>query len=698
MSHKTFKIALFVALALALALSTAALATEYKTLVWTGQGSGSERCDMVGQGPRTEDGWIHWIVTSAKEITDAKLVLGGTGTGTYSPTKYGSVIEFFTPYYKIDGLKATLYYLGKLGKNTQFVISDYCPVVYKPLEVKKDAAGSYERKVEWKLEKLVDDDYHMGYAGGKAGESIWKVVATKTETLGKYLVTGKIYITNPNKIAVDFSVKDMLDDGTLAVVKCPAYTVPAFGSITCDYEAKPTGGAATKNIVEVTSLTPYVKGGTAEAPFTYKETLVGYDKGLLTDPRFKYEQEISASTTVTFPEAFYCSDKASDYTKGFYTYTVENVAILDSNIGLKASAKVKVDCYLPALKVGKTAQGKWDREVKWELDKSVDKPSFSGGPGDVFDAIWKVVATKTVIGPKDFVVSGNITIKNPAGIPQAFSVKDVLDDGTVAEVDCDPATTGSQSSGTIAAGGTLVCSYTARPADASAEINEATVTAVGNDPVKATAKITWTENLTGYDKGILKDPRFSYEKEIGETTTVTFPDKFVCSEDFTKYTDGFYTYDVVNWAYLNGNLKLQDSAKVTVECRLKFYGETAWAANGANPGELAYPGANWATYVAYAPKTVTLFAGQTMPAGTVTFSAVVDGKVTITINLTGAWLFDPFKGVTLHVQDYAAEPTVGNPAPGSFDYKAACAGKSCVIVVPANKFYGVHANVGYWGK
>ncbi len=692
MSKKTFRVALFVALALTVALSTAALAIEYKTLAWTGQGSGSERCDLVGQGQRTEDGWIHWIVTSAKDVTFAELRLSGTGAGTYSPTKYGSVVAFFTPYYKIEGLKATLYYLGKLGRNTQFVISDYCPVVYKPLDVKKTANGSYERKVEWKLEKSVDDDYHMGYAGEKAGDSVWKVVATKTETLSKYLVTGDITITNPNKIAVDFKVGDVLDDGTVAVVTCPAYTVPAFGSITCTYEAKPLDGKATKNTATVTSLTPYVKGGTAVVPFTYKETLVGYDKGLLTDPRFMYEKEISASTTVTFPEAFLCSEKASDYTKGFYTYTVVNEAILDSNIGLKASAEVKVDCYLPALKVEKTAKGEWDREVKWELDKSVDKPFFSGGPGDTFDALWKVVATKTVIGPKNFVVSGDITIKNPAAIPQTFEVKDVLDDGTVADVIC-PAYT-------VPAGETIICTYIAKPADASATLNTATVTAVGNDPVKAAAKVEWKENLTGYDKGTLTDPRFSYEKEINETTTVTFPEKFTCSEDLTKYTNGFYTYDVVNWAYLNGNLKLEDSAKVTVECYLKFYGETAWAANGDKPGELPYPGANWATYVKYEgkEKTVTLFAGQTMPAGTVTFSAPVDGKVTITITLSGAWVFDPFKGVTVKVQDYADAPTVSNPAPGQFAYSAACTGKTCVIVVPANNYYGVHANVGYWGK
>lgn len=693
MNHKTIKIALLVALAFVLAISTTALADVFASYMdWTGQGSGSMDCSKVGQGPRTEDGWIHWIVTNAKDVTAAQLVLSGTGTGTYAPNKMGSVIEFFTPYYKIDGLMARLYYNGKLSKSSQFVISDYCPVVYKPLTATKTANGSYERNVEWKLEKSVDDNYHEGFAGEKAGDSVWKVVATKTETLGKYLVTGQITINNPNKIAVDFKVEDVLDDGTVATVTCPDTKVPAFGSITCTYEAKPSGGTATKNTATVTALTPYVTGATAVKDFTYKEILVGYDKGLLTDPRFKYENEISATTTVTFSEAFYCSDKASDYTKGFYSYTVVNEAILDSNIGLKDSAEVKVDCYLPALKVEKTAAGTWDREVKWELDKSVDEDSFKGGPGDVFAATWKVVATKTVIGPKNFVVTGVITITNPAAIPQTFTLEDTLVGARedLVSVTCPEYT--------VPASGSITCTYTASQPDATAKKNVVVVTAPGNDPVRAEADVKWTEKLTGYDEGTLKDPRFEYKNDINTSITVTFEEKFTCSEDLTQYTNGFYTYTVDNWAYLNGNLNLKDSATVEVACYLKFYGETAWAANGNIPLELPYPGANWATYVAYAPKTVTLFAGQTMPAGTVTFSAPVDEEVTITINLTGAWLFDPFKTVTLHVQDYALAPTDSNPAPGQFAYSAACTGKVCTIVVPANKFYGVHANVGYWGK
>jgi len=128
----------------------------------------------------------------------------------------------------------------------------------------------------------------------------------------------------------------------------------------------------------------------------------------------------------------------------------------------------------------------------------------------------------------------------------------------------------------------------------------------------------------------------------------------------------------------------------------EFFGETAWAANGDVPLELRYVRrGNWATYVAYGgEKTTMLFAGQTVPVGSVHFSAVTGGMVTITINLTGEWVFED--GITnVMVQDYATAPS-GNPAPGRFEWKTTGSGQSASITVPANNFYGVHVNVGEW--
>jgi hypothetical protein len=125
------------------------------------------------------------------------------------------------------------------------------------------------------------------------------------------------------------------------------------------------------------------------------------------------------------------------------------------------------------------------------------------------------------------------------------------------------------------------------------------------------------------------------------------------------------------------------------EC--EWIGETAWAA-----GPRYTVRGNWATYTPYvADSTVTLYAGQTKNAGTVHFSAVVDGKVTITITLNSGWRFEDVD-TNVMIQGYNNAPS-GNPAPGRFATKRYATGNSISIEVPSNNFYGVHVNVE-WAK
>jgi len=115
--------------------------------------------------------------------------------------------------------------------------------------------------------------------------------------------------------------------------------------------------------------------------------------------------------------------------------------------------------------------------------------------------------------------------------------------------------------------------------------------------------------------------------------------------------------------------------------------ETAWAA-----GSRYVRRGNWATYTPYvAGQTVVLYAGQTQQAGTVTFSAPVDGMVTITIALNSGWSFADV-AENVKIQDYATAPS-GNPSPGLFTWKGTASGSSFSIAVPENNFYGVHVDV-----
>ncbi|MGA9574263.1 MAG: hypothetical protein WBS20_09985 [Lysobacterales bacterium] len=128
--------------------------------------------------------------------------------------------------------------------------------------------------------------------------------------------------------------------------------------------------------------------------------------------------------------------------------------------------------------------------------------------------------------------------------------------------------------------------------------------------------------------------------------------------------------------------------------------ETAWATGNryVNKG-------NWATYTNYSgeEKTVVLFAGQTMDAGDVTFSAPNAGVVTITIELNTGWRFalnpvgddngTPIFDNNIKVQHYNSKPASKNPAPGLFQWKTFAEGQFGQIDVPVGIYYGVHVDV-----
>ncbi len=146
---------------------------------------------------------------------------------------------------------------------------------------------------------------------------------------------------------------------------------------------------------------------------------------------------------------------------------------------------------------------------------------------------------------------------------------------------------------------------------------------------------------------------------------------------------------------------------VDEEC--EWIGETAWAANGDEPGYLRYNittnsrgnyTGNWATFAEFADKKeVTLFAGQTLEAGTVLFEEI-NGDVKITITLNEGWRLeeDEYGEVVseaVKIQGYNESPQgYENPSPGLFTtYK----GEELVVTVDKYDFYGVHLNV-QWQK
>ena len=134
------------------------------------------------------------------------------------------------------------------------------------------------------------------------------MVATKSESLGNYKVTGTITITNPGAVAQSFTISDVLDDGTVATVRCPAYTVPAAvagvpGKVECTYSAAPTAGSATLNTVTVSAAGN--ADVTATAPVSFTENLIGLDSvALTTIGTHRPSSAVISKTTTGYDETF----------------------------------------------------------------------------------------------------------------------------------------------------------------------------------------------------------------------------------------------------------------------------------------------------------------------------------------------------------------------------------------------------------
>lgn len=143
----------------------------------------------------------------------------------------------------------------------------------------------------------------------------------------------------------------------------------------------------------------------------------------------------------------------------------------------------------------------------------------------------------------------------------------------------------------------------------------------------------------------------------------------------------------------NGKLIPHDLSNLTVcwtvcDDNVCYDHETAWAATSAGNNRYATKG-NWATSVSYGgiEKTVNLYAGQTMLAGTVNLKPEL-GQVRVTITLAVDWSF-ALVNESVKIQGYALKPG-GNPAPGLFANKFNAAGTSWTGTVPVSAWYGIH--------
>jgi hypothetical protein len=239
------------------AISTMAVTEREFSATWNKvQGTDSMRCDLVGQEGRTSDGWIHWIFNQAGTVSDPLLVLSGSGTGEYLPSKVsGPVFHFLTPYFDLATLDAVVWYNGTF--DGQFVISDYCPgIAQEELTVSKTVNTSFNRTHDWSITKAVDQKaFYLFVDGSGDGKATWTV---NVKYLGyidaDHNVSGTIKIENTGDLdATITKVEDVLG-GTIISVDCGVtfpYLLVKDAILNCTYDED--GEFLENNVVTVTT-------------------------------------------------------------------------------------------------------------------------------------------------------------------------------------------------------------------------------------------------------------------------------------------------------------------------------------------------------------------------------------------------------------------------------------------------------------
>lgn len=177
------------------------------------------------------------------------------------------------------------------------------------------------------------------------------------------------------------------------------------------------------------------------------------------------------------------------------------------------------------LEVKKTAKTSYTRTHDWKLAKD-QKPSeiflYSDGSGDTF-AYWNVAVGYRGFTDSNFMVSGQVHVKNTGNTPAVITgIEDILAGETIV-LDC-----GVTFPYTLAVGATLTCSYSV---DGKVEgVNQAIVT-TEKDTYQAEAPIVWGAPTT----------------EINKTVTVTdhsdlFGDQTLGTLDAGNLTAGVITH------------------------------------------------------------------------------------------------------------------------------------------------------------
>jgi hypothetical protein len=345
---------------------------------------------------------------------------------------------------------------------------------YPYVTVSKTADATFTRTFNWTIDKSVTPDTWDLFRGDTGTSQYTVSVDKDSGTDSDAAVSGTITIDNPGELdAVITSVDDVVSGvPTTADVDCGVtfpYTLAAGGTLECTYSADlpdPTDQTNTATVILEAGTT---FTGTAAVDFGDPTTVVN-DSIHVTDSVEGALGEFTGDDSVTYEKTFAC-----DADEG----THDNTATIDELPDQSASASVDVNCY--ALGVSKDADTSLTRMYTWSILKSSDDINGHAlilNPGETYND-YPYEITVDLAGQTDggFAVSGGIDVHNPAPISAVInSVTDVISGPISADVDC-----GVTFPYTLAADGTLSCTYSADLPDDTTRTNTATATLQNHD-------------------------------------------------------------------------------------------------------------------------------------------------------------------------------------------------------------------------
>jgi len=336
----------------------------------------------------------------------------------------------------------------------------------------------------WTIEKSVTPDTWNLFRGD-SGTSQYTITVTKDSGTQEAWVEGQVCVTNGGAVATEnLAIVAVLQDGygspndylTEATVDVSGSPVLDPGETGCyDYHVnipitggaspQPHAGGTYKVTADVTITNhsghlgePFGPSPSATTVFPASPTLI--NNTIHVDDTNGGSWVFSASGFVTYDKTFTCDDDAGSH---------DNTATIRETGQSSGPVWVTVNCY--ALEVTKDADTSFNRYWTWTIDKTGDQTELTLSVGQQFLVNYSVTVGATSTDD-DWAVNGTISVTNPAPMAATInSVSDVVSDVGAASVDC-----GVSFPYSLAAGGTLNCTYSADLPDASSRTNTATAT------------------------------------------------------------------------------------------------------------------------------------------------------------------------------------------------------------------------------